>query len=100
MTNSMKDLLLGLGFKPAPKQVVPVPPARDAQKRPVQPVPRHERNDASRNPPSRRDHHPRAHEKRPGPLAQDKRDAQGARPEHDAYRPRHAPQPITPEQSG
>jgi uncharacterized protein YaiL (DUF2058 family) len=115
MTNSMKDLLLGLGFKPAPQQDVPVARARDAhkrlphrdvpmsraqdaQERPTQPVSKPERSDASRHQPSRRDAHQRKPEQRIGQPAQDKREGQGARPEHGAHRPRHAQPPRTREE--
>jgi uncharacterized protein YaiL (DUF2058 family) len=91
MTNSMKDLLLGLGFKPVPQPDVPVQRIREAQKRPPQPELKPERNDRSRQQPSRRDAHPRKQEPRTERPAQDKREGQGARPEQSAQRPRRVP---------
>ena len=70
MSNSMKDLLLGLGFKPAPHRDVPVPRMQDAQQRPAQPASKPERNHASRqldprHPSQHRPSHP--HPSRPHP---------------------------------
>jgi uncharacterized protein YaiL (DUF2058 family) len=109
MTNSMKDLLLGLGFKPVPQQDVPVRQARDAQTRPPQSESKSERGDASRRHPSRRDAHPRNPAQRPDgasraphrsaeQTAQKPRAEQGARPEHAAHRPRQAQPPRTREE--
>jgi len=65
MSNSMKDLLLGLGFKPAP------PPPREERERPAS---RPERTDVSRDPnqrhsserhPSQRPSNPRPSDQRP-----------------------------------
>jgi uncharacterized protein YaiL (DUF2058 family) len=94
MTNSMKDLLLGLGFKPVPQPDVPVSRTREPQKRPQQPESKSERNDAARHQPSRRDAHPRKPEHRAGQPAQKPRVEQGARVE----RPRHPQPPRTREE--
>lgn len=93
MTNSMKDLLLGLGFKAPPPEPQKRLPQSDAQKRPPQPASRPERSDASRHQPTRRDAHPRTPGQRAGQPAQEKRAGQGARPEHGAHRPRQAQPP-------
>ena len=109
MTNSMKDLLLGLGFKPPPlpQKDVPMSRAQDAQKRP--PEPKRVRNDASRHPNQRNTSPHRPSQQRPDGAsqaphqraehgAQKPRAEQGARPEHGAQRPRHAPQQRTREE--
>jgi uncharacterized protein YaiL (DUF2058 family) len=94
MSNSMKDLLLGLGFKPAPHEDVQVPLAQDARKRPSRPMSKPERNDASRhpnqrNPSQRQPSQPHNPSKRPDHVSRNPRTGQGARPDH-AHRPQHA----------
>jgi len=99
MTNSMKDLLLGLGFKapPAPEPK-PKPERSDASRHPNQRNtsphrPSQQRNSAQRPDGPSRPPHARAEHGAHKPRAE-----QGARPEQGAHRPRHAPQQRTREE--
>jgi len=93
MTNSMKDLLLGLGFKAPPPE--PKPERSDASRHPNQ------RNTSQRQPSQQRDPaqrpdrgSPAAHGRRPERGAHKPRAEQGARVE----RTRHAPPQRTREE--
>ena len=98
MSNSMKDLLLGLGFKATAQQPASKPERNDSREQP-QPASRFERKDASRHPSQRNQSHrhpsqPRNPAHAPAQDAQTKRAEQGVRVE----RPRRDPPPRTREE--
>jgi uncharacterized protein YaiL (DUF2058 family) len=98
MSNSMKDLLMGLGFKPAAQQPVSKPERNDSRERP-QPASRFERKDAPRHP-SQRNQSPRHPSQPRNPAHAPAQDAQKKRAEQGVRvdQPRRDSPPRTREE--